>query len=114
LRKLRSNFDRFYLGWGAGVFVPFCWLAYTQANMAGAKMRSIFVPSIASWFYDSDWRRHKKGGVNDLGKLRSGVKRNEAILSLLILEMREREKTAYRGLGNCFWWTIRQCYFGRF
>jgi hypothetical protein len=46
-------------------------------------MRSIFVPSMASQFCDSDCWRRKKGGVDGLGKLRSGVKRNGAILTAL-------------------------------
>ena len=52
--------------------------------------------------------------MNDLGKFRSGVKRNEAILSLLILEMRERKKRLTEGLEIAFGGMIRQCYFGRF
>jgi hypothetical protein len=36
-------------------------------------------------FAMSGWRRHKKGGDNDLKKLRNGAKRNEAILTFFLL-----------------------------
>jgi hypothetical protein len=33
-----------------------------------------------------EFRRRKKGGIDDLGKLRSGAKRNEAILTFGFLK----------------------------
>ena len=52
-----------------------------------------FVPAFAAIIY-SGIRRHKKGGVDGLGKLRSGAKRNVAILTFLICS--EKGVTALR------------------
>jgi hypothetical protein len=44
-----------------------------------------FVPALRIYFSLSGWLRHKKGGDNDLKKLRNGAKRNEAILTFFLL-----------------------------
>jgi hypothetical protein len=43
-----------------------------------------FVPALRADFYTAGKCGTKKGGVNDLGKLRRGAKRNGAILTFLI------------------------------
>jgi hypothetical protein len=47
-------------------------------TMAGP---GFFVPAVRTAFYAAGKCGAKKGGVNDLGKLRSGAKRNGAILT---------------------------------
>jgi hypothetical protein len=47
-------------------------------TMAGP---GFFVPALRAAFYTADDCGAKKGGVNDLGKLCSGAKRNGAILT---------------------------------
>jgi hypothetical protein len=42
-----------------------------------------FVPDMARGFYPGGKVGAKKGGVNELGKLRSGAKRNGVILTFL-------------------------------
>jgi hypothetical protein len=46
-----------------------------------------FVPALRMAFYPAGKCGAKKGGVNDLGKMRSVAKRNGAILTFLLLCM---------------------------
>jgi hypothetical protein len=47
----------------------------------GAGCRGFYAPFYLEVFYCAESAAHKKGGVDDLGKLRSGAKWNGAILT---------------------------------
>jgi hypothetical protein len=49
------------------------------------RSRAFLSQILQVYFVLSEWRRHKKGGDNDLKKLRNGAKRNEAILTYFLL-----------------------------